>query len=131
MALLFYSSQRCTHSEEITKLIQTSAQLRSIIKMHDVSQFGLPNQYKSHVRSVPTIITTKNQIMVGKEAYNWLVSLMPVQEFTNCNIRPGFGCMTSISGGDDGDDFFSLDMYGQSLQPIMTPELQAKINKKI
>jgi hypothetical protein len=101
-----------------------------------VSAYGLPVQYQSHVRSVPTIITNKNQVFVGKEAHNWLVSLIPVPEFTNCNLSPGFGCMTSISGGDEDDDggtgdFFSVNMYGQSLQPMMTPELQAKINKKI
>jgi hypothetical protein len=134
MALLFYSGKKCTHSEEIAKLVQSNTQLRSVIRMHDVSAYGLPPQYTTHVRSVPTIITNKNQVLVGKEAYNWLVSLIPAPEFTNCNVSPGFGdsCMSSISGDDGGaGNFFSLDMYGQSLQPIMTPELQAKINKKI
>ena len=34
--------------------------------------------------------------------------------------------------GDDGDgSFFSLDSYGQSLQPAMTKELEAKISRNV
>ena len=29
------------------------------------------------------------------------------------------------------DNMFSLDNYGQSLQPIMTPELEAKIKQNV
>ena len=32
--------------------------------------------------------------------------------------------MSSIDGNDDDGDFFSLDSYGVSLQPAMTPELE-------
>jgi hypothetical protein len=42
----------------------------------------------------------------------------------------GRATWTSIEGEDEGN-LFDLGRYGQSLQPAMTPELQAKIGKSV
>jgi len=36
-----------------------------------------------------------------------------------------------LDGNDNDTDMFSLDNYGQSLQPAMTRELEEKINRDV
>ena len=65
---------------------------------------------------------------MGREIHNWLQSLLPVQELETC----GFGGITSTTlDGESSKDMFALDSYGQSLQPAMTSELEAKISRKV
>jgi hypothetical protein len=40
-------------------------------------------------------------------------------------------CSVAALDGTDDDSIFDLSNYGQSLQPAMTPELQAKISKSV
>lgn len=132
MALLFHSVSKCSHSKDIVDFINKEPQLQSIVRLHDVGIHGVPYQYRQYIKSVPTIITNKNQILVGKEAHNWLASLIPPPELTNCNLNNGFcSIMSCLDESQNDDGFFSLDQYGQSLQPVITPEIQAKINKKL
>jgi len=39
--------------------------------------------------------------------------------------------MTTLDGEDNDTSVFSLDNYGQSLQPAMTRELEEKINRDV
>ena len=39
--------------------------------------------------------------------------------------------MTTLDGDDNDSDIFTLDHYGQSLQPAMTRELEEKINRDV
>ena len=39
--------------------------------------------------------------------------------------------MTTLDGDDNDADIFTLDNYGQSLQPAMTRELEEKINRDV
>jgi hypothetical protein len=39
--------------------------------------------------------------------------------------------MTTLDGEDNEADMFSLDNYGQSLQPAMSRELEEKINRDV
>jgi len=39
--------------------------------------------------------------------------------------------MTTLDGDENDTDMFSLDSYGQSLQPAMTRELEEKINRDV
>jgi hypothetical protein len=39
--------------------------------------------------------------------------------------------MTTLDGDDNEADMFSLDNYGQSLQPAMSRELEEKINRDV
>jgi|TARA_R110000803_G_scaffold60047_1_gene119111 hypothetical protein len=38
--------------------------------------------------------------------------------------------MTTLDG-ESSNEIFGLDEYGRSLQPAMTPELEAKINRSV
>jgi hypothetical protein len=74
------------------------------------------------------MLTKNGKILVGKEIHNWLESLLPVQELETC----GFGGIDSSTlNGESTKDMFGLDDYGISLQPAMTPELEAKISRKV
>ena len=55
--------------------------------------------------------------------------MIPVQEIEAVNAS---GPATSqLDGSEEPDDMFSLDNYGASLAPPMTPELQARISRKV
>jgi len=116
----------------VIEFIKKESQLQSIVRLHDVGVHGVPAQYRSYIKSVPSLITNKNQILNGGEVRNWLASLIPPPEITHCSLGGGGAClMTGLENDEGTGDFFSLDSYGQSLQPPMTPELQAKISKKL
>jgi hypothetical protein len=132
MAALLIYSQKCSHSIEIVNFLQASPQLKQAVQLHDVNRLGVPKQYAKQITRVPTMLTKNGKILVGKEIKAWLESLLP-NNFVNCDLNgcKGFGNFASFDGSDDGGNIFSLDQYGQSLQPAMTPELQEKINKKV
>ena len=129
MALLLHSL-KCTHSKDIIEYIQGNDQLRQIVKYHDVNQLGIPAQYKGKITRVPTMLTTNGKLLVGAEIKQWLESLLPHEEITNCLLGGGCGFASSLDGEDDGS-LFSLGSYGQSLQPAMTAELKAKIDRTV
>ena len=129
MAGVLIFSPKCTHCHEIIKYIQTNKQLSSMIQYHNVNTNGIPTQYAGQITRVPTMLTSDKKFLIGNEIKTWLVSLLPCdvsQHSLGCTLG---GC--SIDGEDDDVGMFSLDNYGQSLQPAMTPELQAKITKKV
>ena len=127
MSLLLYSP-KCKHSVEVIKFIQSHEQLKHIIHYHNVTESGIPPQYKNRITKVPTLLSKNGKLLVGREIHNWLESLLPVKELETC----GFGEITSTTlDGESSKDMFSLDSYGQSLQPAITPELQAKISRKV
>ena len=55
--------------------------------------------------------------------------------FTNQRRRTlwlgGTCTMTTLDSNDNDTDIFSLDNYGQSLQPAMTRDLEDKINRDV
>ena len=74
------------------------------------------------------MLTKNGKVLVGKEIQNWLESLLPVQDLETC----GFGnCNMTTLDGEGSDVLFGLDEYGRSLQPAMTPELEAKISRSV
>jgi hypothetical protein len=128
MALLIYSN-KCKHSMEILGFINSTPQLQQIVKIHDVNQFGIPQQYAGKITRVPTLLTNNGKMLVGNEVRQWLTSLLPSPELTNCDVS-GRCSMSALDGSED-ESFFDLGNYGQSLQPAMTPELQAKISRSV
>ena len=128
-SLLIYSP-KCKHSLEVIKFINNNKQLQQFVKFHNVNELGIPVQYRTQIKSVPTLLTSNGKMLVGGEVQQWFISLLP-NEITNCDI--GGGCLNTCSLDDEtGDDnFFNLENYGQSLQPVLTPELQAKISKNV
>jgi hypothetical protein len=127
-ALLVYSD-KCSHCKDIMSYVSSNTQLAQLVRYHNVNTLGLPPQYQRQITRVPTMLTKNGKILVGKEIKQWLSSLLPV-EFTSCSVGNGFGC-SSIDGNEEDGNMFSLDNYGQSLQPAITPELQARIGQSV
>ena len=134
MAALLVYSPKCKHSINILQFLESVPQLKQMIQLHDVSRLGVPPQYAREITRVPTMLTKDRKILVGNEIKAWLDSLLPAK-FTTCDLFSckSFGAgMASLDGSEGGDDsMFSLDNYGQTLQPAMTKELQDKINKPV
>lgn len=127
MSLLIFSP-KCTHSMELVNYISRNAQLKQLVHFHNVNVLGIPPQYRGKITRVPTMLTKNGKILVGKEIQNWLESLLPVQELETC----GFGkCEMTTLDGESSTELFGLDQYGRSLQPAMTPELEAKISRSV
>jgi len=131
MSLLVYSPN-CPHSLEIVEYIKNNAQLKQLVKFHNINTQGIPYNYRSSITRVPTMLTKNGKLLVGNEIKNWLNSLLPNNEWSHYEFGAFGGSMTSLDGKDDDDDnAFSLDNYGVSLQPAMTKELEAKINRSV
>ena len=118
MSLLIYSP-RCKHSMDVIEYINKHQQLKQLVN------------YRNKINRVPTMLTKNGKILVGTEIKNWLDSLLPAKEVSHGSIG-AFGCsMTSLEGDAPNSDLFSLNDYGQSLQPAMTKELEEKISREV
>ncbi len=129
MALLLYS-RKCKHSQNIIEFIQGSPQLRQIVRFQDIQQQGVPPQYANKITHVPTMLTQNGKLLVGSEIKQWLASLLPNEEWGNHGFG-GVGFASNLDGDGDDGSLFNLNSYGQSLQPAITPDLQAKIEKGV
>ena len=127
MSLLIFSP-KCSHSMEVVNYINKHEELRRIVQFHNVNVLGIPPQYRTKITRVPTMLTKNGKILVGKEIQNWLESLLPVQELDTCDFG---SCSMTTLDGEGSALMFGLDSYGQSLQPAMTPELEAKISRSV
>ena len=127
MSLLLFSP-KCKHSNDIIGYINSHAQLKQIVRYHNVNELGIPAKYGSKITHVPTMLTQNGKLLVGREIQNWLESLLPVQELDTCGFS-SFN-MTTLSG-ESNSQMFGLNEYGRSLQPAMTPELQEKISRSV
>ena len=128
MSLLVFSP-KCKHSMEVLTFINSHNQLKQIVQYHNVSEMGIPAQYRSKITRVPTMLTKHGKILVGKEIQNWLESLLPVQDLETCGF--GGSLNTTTLDGEGTSDMFTIEEYGRSLQPPMTAELEAKISRKV
>ena len=131
MSCVLVFSPKCNHCNDLLAYLKKHPQFEGLVKYHNVSTHGLPQSLQGHVKSVPTMLTKNGKILTGKEIQNWLQSLLPNKELVCHNFRGGFGNFSSIDGEDDSEIGFDLDNYGQSLQPAMTPELEASISKDV
>ena len=129
MSLLVYSP-RCKHSMEIVEYVNRHTQLKQIVHYHNVNTQGVPPAYHNKITRVPTMLTKNGKILVENEIKNWLESLLPAKDVEHCGL--GGACtMTTLDSNDNDTDIFSLDNYGQSLQPAMTRDLEDKINRDV
>jgi hypothetical protein len=130
-ACILLFSPKCQHSMQLLGYLDANPQLRQIVQLHDVTRHGIPPAFARQITRVPTLLTKNNKLLVGNDVRAWLESLLP-NRISNCDFNSKGCAFSSFDGSeDDGGDIFSLDSYGQSLQPAMTPELMAKINKKV
>lgn len=124
--MLVYSD-RCQHSQKILRTIQENPALLKVLQFHNVTVRGVPNK---NVTRVPTLLTQDGKILVGQEVKAWVESMIPVEEFGSVDSFKGTA-MLDESDTQGAGDMFDLDMYGASLAPVMTQELEEKINKKV
>ena len=127
MALLFYSD-RCSHSIDLLKWLDKHQQVSKLIRRHDVSIHGVPPKFRQSVKSVPTVITQQGQVMVGQQCMAWVNSLIPPQEVGGMG---GYEGLTNLEDDSGGQGMFTLDNYGQSIQPQITTEMEARINSTV
>lgn len=127
MSLLIFSP-KCKHSMDIVGYVNGHAQLKQVVHFHNVNTMGIPPQYASRITRVPTMLTKNGKILVGNEIKNWLESLLPVQDLDTCDFGK---CTMTTLDGESNHVIFGLDEYGRSLQPAMTPELEAKISRSV
>ncbi len=130
MSSLLIFSHKCKHSNSVLQFIKSNPQVAPLVKFHDVNALGIPQQYKSKITSVPTLLTSNGKFLIGSEVIQWFTSLLP-NEISNCDVTGSGLQLCSLEDGTCEDNMFNLDNYGQSLQPIMTPELEAKIKQNV
>ena len=130
MSSLLIYSPKCKHCEKIFIFLESKPQLKQMVKFHNVNQLGIPQQYKEHIKSVPTLLTSNQKFLVGNEIIQFFTSLLP-SEITNMDISGSGLNVSSLSGDESYDNYFELSSYGQSLQGAMTPELEAKISRNV
>ena len=120
MALLVFSD-RCNYCQDVLKYVQTEPALQSILRFWNVTTDGIPSK---KITRVPTIVTNDGKMMVGSEVRAWLESMVPsdVESFNSNNFT------FNLDGSDTSDSVFELEKYGASLQPRLTPELEARIS---
>jgi len=128
MSLLIYSP-RCKHSMEIIEFINVHPQLKQLVHYHNINTQGIPPAYKNKITRVPTMLTKNGKFLIGGEIKNWLNSILPNNEVSNLSFG-GVG-LTTLDDSENDNELFSLDSYGQSLQPAMTKELEEKIKQDI
>ena len=112
MSLLVYSD-RCNHCMEIVDYIQANPALKPLVKYHNINQRGVPSK---QIKRVPSLVTPENNILVGGEVKNWLVSMLP------CNF-------TQFE--DAGIGMSNLEKYGMSLKPEVSKDIQDKIDANV
>lgn len=131
MAALLIYSPKCSHCNDLLEYLRNTPKLQSLVQLHNVHERAIAPEYKNKISRVPTLLTKNSKILVGAEIKQWLESLLP-SDISNCPIGGSCNITYSIDG-DDGTEgsFFSLDSYGQSLQPAMTKDLEAKISRNV
>lgn len=124
MVVLVYS-EKCQHCGDTIQFIRSQPSLSPIVKYHNVNTQGVPRG----VSRVPTLITDEGKLLIGGDVKNYLYSLLP-----NTIESTNFGSKMStctLDGSADCGDFFPLDSYGSSLAPMMTKDLEDKINRSV
>lgn len=127
MATLVYSD-RCQYCSQVIRMIQENPGLLHIVKFHNVTTLGVPSR---QITRVPTIVTNEGKILVGNEVKNWIESMANNDDFAP---NEAFGPATTLLDGNDDDvtgNFFDFDNYGAELKPVMTRDLEDRINRKV
>ena len=123
MALLVYSD-KCKWSADIMNFIKTQPSLIEIVRFHNINTNGVPSK---KITRVPTLVTNEGKMLVGVEVKNWLTSMIPC-DFDSWD---GTGNLCSNLEGSENGGMFDLERYGESLQPTLTPDLEAKISANV
>lgn len=122
MATLVYA-ENCKYCRDVIQFVHDNPVLGKVVGFHDVRN-GVPKG----VTRVPTVITSQGNLIVGGDIKPWLQQLIPPQDF---ECMSGKCSMSTLDFTDEVGDYFSFENYGASLKPMMTPDLEAKINRSV
>ena len=123
MAAVLVVSDKCTYCLETIDFIKTHPVLIPLINIHDIKLHGVP----PGIKRVPLLITSDNKQIMGLEIIRWLEMNVPCTfEGTCYSVGSNFN-----EPADEIGDYFPLDAYGIPLEPIVSKELQCKIDKPI
>lgn len=125
MATLVYS-ERCKHSVGIIEFIRENPILGRIVGFHNIAQ-GIPKG----IDRVPTLVTAQGNHILGGDIKTWLISMIPQPEVESVGPRLCLAGFENASEECSDRDMFDLEEYGRSLQPMMTPDLESKINASV
>jgi len=109
---------------DIIQFIKSQPSLIEIVRFHNITTSGVPSK---KITKVPTLVTNDGVMKVGGEVKAWLTSMIPV-EFESW--EEGVGFVSNIDGTET-PSLFELDRYGESLQPVITPELEERISMSV
>lgn len=123
MALLVYSD-KCKFSQEIIGFIRTQPSLIEVVRFHNITTAGVPSK---KITRVPTLVTNEGKMHVGAQVKEWLVSMIPT-EFESWDCTGG---LCQNLDGSETPGLFDIEKYGEPLQPLLTPELESKINMSV
>jgi hypothetical protein len=123
MGLLVYSD-KCKHCAVIIDYIKTQPALLKIVRFHNITTHGNPSK---KITMVPTLVTDEGVMKTGQEVRVYLESMIPV-EFDGITMSE-FGA--NLDDSDDSNNLFEISQYGQSLQPIVTKEMEEKMSMSI
>ena len=117
MPVLVYAGQKCDYCKTILEFMQSQPVLLSLVKLHNINTHGVPKG----ITRVPTLITDEGKVLVGGEVRSCLEEMIPFEvEYTTLGSKLALDT-----------DMFTLDMYGSSLAPPMTPALEEKIAQSV
>lgn len=123
MTTLVYSD-KCPHCLEIFQFIQSNPVLDSLIRVHDIRN-GVPDG----VKQVPSLITAQGTLYSGtKQVKTYLQSLLPLDI-----KRAAYSPNVRMSRLDNNNTtkYFNMSDFGKVTTPVITPELQRKIDAKV
>ena len=123
MALLVYSA-KCKFSNEILSFIKTQPALTEIVRLHEIGAQGVPSK---KITRVPTLVTNDGKMHVGSDVKSWLESMVP----DTIEMWESSGSFISNLDGSENSGMFTLERYGKSLQPEITPELKKRIESNV
>ena len=123
MSLLVFSP-KCKHSMEVLTFISSHSQLKQIVQYHNVSDSGIPPQYRTKITTVPTMLTKNGKILVGQK---YRIGWNRFYQYKILKHADLGVCLSTTLDGEGTSDMFHSRRLWKSLQPAMTRELEAKI----
>lgn len=125
MATLVYS-EKCKYSLDIIQYIRDNPILGRIVGFHDIAR-GVPKG----IDRVPTLVTSQGNHILGGDIKLWLSKMIPQPEVESIGPKISIAGFENTSDECCDRDMFDIDEYGRTLQPMITPDIESKINASV
>jgi len=126
MFAILVFSPKCPHCNEVYGILKQTPYLDKI-QLHNIHEKPVPDEHKQMLTHVPAVITKDGALLLGTEVKRWATELIPCEVESFCNSK-----FASFDGNPNlVPNLYNLDLYGSPLAPPLTPEIEAKISKKL